>query len=113
METPSNLIESLFERAESLGKTTFELSKLKALRTTTVIVTALISRLSVIMMISMFILILNIGIALFLGEVLGKMYYGFFIVAALYLIVGIIFHLFMNKWIKKPIFDLIIKKALQ
>ena len=113
MEIPSNLIESLFERAEEFGKTTYELSKLKTLRTTTAVVTALISRLSVIMMISMFILILNIGIALFLGEILGKTYWGFFIVAGFYLLAGIVFHLFMENWIKKPLFDLIIKKALQ
>jgi len=65
METPANLIESLFERAEVFGKKTFELSKLKTLRTTTTVLIALISRLSVIMMISMFILIQNIGVALF------------------------------------------------
>jgi len=113
METPSNLIEALFERAEVLSKTTYELSKLKTLRTTSAVATALISRLSVIMMISMFILILNIGIALYLGEILGKIYWGFFIVAGLYLLAGIVFHLFMSNWIKKPLFDLIIKKALQ
>ena len=113
METPANFIEELFERAEVFGKTTYVLSKFKTLKTTTSVVTALISRLSVIMMISMFILILNIGIALFLGEILGKTYWGFFIVAGLYLLAAIVFHLFMSNWIKKPLFDLIIKKALQ
>lgn len=113
MGTEANLFESLYERAEAFSKTTLELTKLKALRTTTVIVTDLISKLGVIMMILMFILILTIGVALFLGELLGKAFLGFFIVAAFYLIVGLIFILFLHKWIKKPLFDLIIKQALK
>jgi hypothetical protein len=73
----------------------------------------LVPRLSVIIMISLFALVLNIGIALLLGELLGKSYYGFFIVAGFYLVAGIILHFFLHKWIKKPISDLIIKQALQ
>jgi hypothetical protein len=113
METPASSVESLIERVEAFSKTTFELSKLKTLRTTTAIVTDLISWLSVILMISMFALVLNIGIALWLGELLGKTYYGFFVVAAFYFVAGTVFYFFSHKWIKKPIFDLIIKKALE
>ena len=113
METPAKLIESLYEKAETYGNTTYELSKLKALATTTTVVTTLVSRMSVILMISMFALVLNIGIALYLGELLGKSYYGFFIVAAFYLVAGIILHFFLQRWIKKPLSDLIITQALQ
>ena len=113
METPTNLIETLFEKVEDYGKTTFELSKLKALETTTIVVTSLLSRLSVIIMLSMFALVFNIGIALFLGELLGKSYFGFFIVAAFYLVAGIVLHFFLHKWIRKPLSDLIITQALQ
>src|SRR5688500_17060890 len=113
METPASLIESLFERVEAYSKTSYELSKLKSLETTTVVVTSLISRLSVILMISVFALVLNIGIALLLGELLGKAYFGFFIVAAFYLVAGIVLHLFLHRWIKKPVSDLIITQALQ
>jgi len=113
METPANLVESLFKRAEEYGKTTIELSRLKALETTTKVATSLVSRLSVIAVFSLFALVLNIGIALLLGELLGKTYYGFFIVAAFYLIAGILFFFFLHKWIKKPFGDLIIKQALQ
>jgi hypothetical protein len=113
METTANLIESMFEKAEAYGKTTYELSKLKALETTTVIVTSLVARMSVVLMISMFALVFNIGIALYLGELIGKSYYGFFIVAGFYLIAGIVLHLFLHNWIKKPLSDLIITQALQ
>lgn len=113
METQINLIEALFERVQSYTKTTYELSKLKLLETSTIIVTSLIAKLSVILMLSLFVLVLNIGIALFLGELLGKSYYGFFIVAAFYLVVGIVLHFFLHNWIKKPISELIINQALK
>jgi hypothetical protein len=113
METTSDTFESLFEKAENFGKTTYELSKLKALETTTVVTTSLVARLIVILMITMFTLVFNIGIALFIGEILGKSYYGFFIIAGFYLLVGIVLHFFLLNWIKKPLSDLIITKALQ
>jgi len=113
METPGNLVESLYKRVEVYGKTTYELSKLKLLQTTINVVNALVPRLSVIIMISLFALVLNIGIALLLGELIGKSYYGFFIVAGFYLVAAIVLHFFLHKWIKKPISELIIKQALQ
>ncbi len=108
-----DLIESLFERVEVYGKTTYELSKLKLLKTATVVVPSLITKIIVILMILMFTVFFTIGIALYLGELLGKLYYGLFIIAAFYLIVGIVFHFFLHNWIKKPISNLIIKQALQ
>ncbi len=113
METQANALESLFERLEVFIKTTFELSKLKLLETTIVIVTTLISRMSVIIAISLFVFVFNIGIAIYLGELLGRMSYGFFIISAFYLIIGIILHFFLHKWIRKPVSELIIKQALK
>lgn len=113
METTASIIESLFERVEVYGKTTYELAKLKSLETTTRVITSLVSRLSVVIMLSLFALVLNIGVAIWMGELLGKSYYGFFIVAAFYLVAGIVLHFFLHQWIKKPVSDLIITQALQ
>ncbi len=113
METPPNQLESLFEKAEAYTKTTFELSKLKALETTTRVLPSLVSWLSVAFMFFLFTLVLNIGIAFWLGELLGKPYYGFFIVGGFYLLAGIVFYFFLQSWIKKPISELIIKQALR
>jgi len=113
METPKSLIELLFEKVEEYGITNYELTKLKLLKTTASIAPSLLSRLIVILIISTFTLILSIGIALFLGDLLGKLYYGFFIIAAFYLIVGIVLHFYLHKWIKKPVADSIIKQILQ
>lgn len=113
METLAGTMETLLERAEAYGKTSLELAKLKSVETSATVITWLVSRISVIMMISLFALVLNIGIALWLGEMLGKVYYGFFIVAGFYLITGLVLHLFLHQWIKKPLSDLIITQALQ
>lgn len=113
METPKSLIELLFEKVEEYGITNYELTKLKLLKTTALIAPSLLSRLVVIFIISTFILILSIGIALFLGDLLGKLYYGFFIIAAFYLVLGIVLHFYLHKWIKKPVANSIIKQILQ
>ncbi len=113
MEKESSIFETLFDKTETFGKTTYELSKLKALETTTVVATSVVARISVILMISMFLLVFNIGVALFLGELLGKIYYGFFIVAAFYLVAGLISNIFLHKWIEKPLSNLIISQALK
>ena len=113
METPVTLVEAMFEKVEAYAKTTIELTKLRAVETSAKVVTSFVSRVSVIVMLSLFALVLNIGIALFLGDLLGKTYYGFFIVAAFYLLAGILLHFFMHKWIKKPISEMIIKQVLE
>ncbi len=113
MESPANALASLFEKAEEYGKTTFELYKLKMVDAATIIVTAFVSRLSVIIVLSLFGLTLTVGIALYLGELLGKTYYGFFVVAGFYLLAGIVMHFFMHKWIKTPISESIIKQTLE
>lgn len=112
-DTPVNEIESLLERVESYTKTSYELAILKSLHATTKVSTSLISRLSVIIAASFCVLIFNIGIALLLGELLGKTYYGFFVVAGLFLLTSVVLHHFMYKWIKKPVSDSIILQALQ
>ncbi|WP_339813250.1 hypothetical protein [uncultured Imperialibacter sp.] len=113
METVSNSFESLFQKLEAYGNTTIQLSKLKSLEMSTVLASSLISRLAVILVLSTSTLVLSIGVALWLGELLGRTYYGFFVVAGFYLLAGIIFHLYLHQWIKRPVSTLIIKQALQ
>jgi len=113
METPVNSIESLIERIEAYVKTSLTLSKYKILEAVITVASSLMKHLSVIILLSLFVLVLNIGIALFLGELLGKSYYGFFIIAAFYLLAGTVLHFFPLKWFKRPISDLILRQALK
>jgi hypothetical protein len=112
METPVSLMENLSGSVEAYSRTTFEIAKLKALQTTSGVAASLVSRLSVVLAISLFAFVFNIGIALWLGDLLGKNYYGFFIVAAFYLLVAAVLHLLLPVWIKKTVGGIIITDAL-
>ena len=113
MEENANLLELLLERATDYGKTSVELVKLKAIDKTTDLVSSIIPLSVFILLISAFLLFLNLGIAFWLGEILGKVFYGFFIVAAFYIIMGLIIRVFLNKWIKRLVGDYFIKRILK
>lgn len=113
MDNPVESIESLFEKVEMYSKTRYDLFKLRVLETVTVVAALLLSRLVVIAIFFVFVFFFNIGIALMVGDLFGKLYYGFFLVAIFYLIVGIIFHFFFHKWAKRVLVDLIVTQALQ
>jgi len=70
-------------------------------------------RLSITTVIVMFSLLINIGLALWIGEALGKSYYGFFVIALFYLFVAMLFYVFRKQWIKKPVSNFIIDRTLK
>jgi len=113
MEENAKLLETLLERATEYGQTSIELVKLKTLDKTTDIVSSFIPLSVVILLIVSFLLFLNLGITFWLGEILGKTFYGFFIVAAFYFLTGILIHFFLHKWIKKLVGDYFIKRLLK
>ena len=110
MENNSGQINSLFEKSKDYVETRIELAKLKISEKTSDVVSDLISKLIVVTLIFVFVLVLNIGIALWLGELLGKNYYGFFVLAGFYGIVGLVVYLLREKWIEQPVTNAIIKK---
>ena len=111
METKKNILEPLLERVEEYGKTSFELLKLKSLDKTAAVTSTLISRSLLVIVVLFSVLSLNIAAALWLGEILGKSYYGFLAVAAFYCITGIILF-FTHPAIKTRISDSIITQIL-
>ncbi len=112
MENKEDMIEELVNRAEAYARSTHELGRLKALEKTTSLLTSFASSLVVLVLITMFVVILSISVALFLGQQTGNNYLGFLYVAIFYLIVGILFHLFRESWVKKPMSERIIKHIL-
>ncbi len=111
METKSTLIGSLIERIEEYSKTSLELLKLKTLDKAANVTSSLFSRLFLIVVLLFSVLSLNIAISLWIGEILGKDYYGFLTVAAIYFVIGIILF-FIHPWIKNRISNSIIKQIL-
>lgn len=113
MEDNKKLVESLLEKATEYGKTSYELAKLKALDKTSDVVSTFIPHSVVFILIASFMLFLNLGLAFWLGEILGKIFYGFFVVAGFYVITGIVIHFFMHKWLKKVVGNYFIKQVLK
>lgn len=113
MKDNATPIEKLFEKAEDFSKTTIELFKLNVVDKSSEIASTLAVQLVIFMVVALFTLIINIGIALWLGEMLGKTYYGFFIIGAFYFLVIIILYVFRNPWIKYPISNSIISQILK
>ena len=109
MEVEPALVEPIFliEKTEAYGKLSLELLKLKALDKTANISANIISRVFLAMILYLFIIMLNIAIALWLGSLLGKNYYGFFIVASCYGVIAVIL-LLTHSIIKAHINDSII-----
>lgn len=106
-------IEALFEKAEDYSKTTLELFKLNAIDKTAEIVSSLAVRLVILLAVVLFVLVLNIGLALWIGELLGKTYYGFFVIAAFYAFITILLYAFRNRWIRYPVSNAIITQMLK
>lgn len=113
MEDHTRPIESLLESAAEYGKTSYKLAKLKALDKTSDVVSSLLSHYVVIVIILAFLLFLNLGLAIWLGEILGKIYFGFFAVAVFWGMTGILAHFILHKWLKRIAGDHFIKRLLK
>lgn len=113
MEDRAKLIEELLGKATEYGKTSLELAKLKAIDKTADVVSTFMPGSVVFVLIAVFMLFLNLGLAFWLGDILGKTWFGFFLVAAFWGFIGLVVCLFMRKWLKKLICNYIIKQALK
>ena len=101
MEDNATLIELLLQRVTEYGKTSYELAKLKALDKISDIASGLIVNSIVFVLFASFMIFLNLGLALWLGEILGKNYYGFGVVSAFYIVLAVFVHFFINKCNKR------------
>jgi hypothetical protein len=100
-----NFAEPLLERAEEYARTSYELLKLKTVDKTTEVASAFASRGIALLVFGLFAVMLNIGLALWLGDLLGKVYYGFFCVAGFYGITACVLYFFMHNFIRRKLAD--------
>lgn len=113
MEDNTKLLESLLDKTADYGRTSFELYKHKALDKASDALSSFIPNSAVFFLFSIFMLFISLGLALFLGEIFGGVFYGFFIVAGFYGLTAILIKLFLHKTIKKNIKNYIIQQALK
>lgn len=112
MKTTLTLTHPIIEDVEEYSKTRLYLFKLKSIDKTANLFSLLITRLFTVIILSFFVLTLNIAAGLFIGSLIGKNYYGFFIVALFYGVVAIIWHL-ISPFIKIRLNNALIIKMLK
>jgi len=113
MDNTATNIELLYDKAKKYTETSMELFRLNAIDKTADVASSLMARMAIVMVVAMFTLFVNIGIALLIGKMMGEYYLGFMIVSLFYLILAIVLHLFRNQFIKIPITNLVIEKLLK
>lgn len=84
------LVELLLEKAEDYAKTTYALYRLKAIDKVAASASAAAAGIIIAFLILFFLVFLTLGLALYLGEVLGKVHYGFMAMAGIFALLGII-----------------------
>ncbi|HUR30402.1 MAG TPA: phage holin family protein [Saprospiraceae bacterium] len=112
-EDRKEIVEDLFEKAEAYFKTNIELAKLKLTDKVADVVGALVTQIAIILVIFFFFLMINMGIAFWLGTIVGTTHVGFIIVAGFYLLVCLLLFAFRKTILKNPISNSIISQILK
>lgn len=113
MADNATTIATLFERAGDYSNSTIELLKLNAVDKSADVVSSLVSRLAILLTVALSLLIINIGIALWIGKLLGDSFYGFFFIGGFYAILATLLYIFRHPWLKYPVSNSIIKQLLK
>jgi len=113
MSEKASFIEPLLDKFEEYSKTSIDLLRLEAIDKIATYSSSFVYRGLLLFFVLMFIFIINIGASLWIGELLGKSYYGFFCVAGFYIVVTGFIYFFMRDWIKKSIGNSIVSEILK
>ncbi len=97
-------VHPLFDKFEDYTKTSVELVKLKSISKTGDIISIMAFQVLIFGFINLFVLVGSFALALYIGQLLGELYYGFLIVTGFYAVVCGLIYLFrrgIKSWIKK------------
>lgn len=111
MENDNELSGSLLEKVEEYGKTSLELLRLKMVDKTSGTLSSFAPQIILSLFVGVFFILFNVGVSIWMGELLGKYYYGFFAVSGFYLVLSVIIY-FNRRWIKEKASDAIIKNMM-
>ena len=106
-------IEQIYERVEQYVSTSVELYKLKALQKVAETATSILTSVMLAIFGLLFLLFVSIGLAIYLGEVLGKMHYGFMIVSGIYLLFAVIVYALRAQVLKDKVNTYIVRKIFK
>lgn len=112
-ETISESIEELLGDTGKYIEAKAELWKLKVADRTTEATSSIATPIILAFIAIMVLTLINIAVAILIGKWLGELYYGFFIVAGFYTLLGLIVYLFRKQIIETPLYNAIINKILK
>jgi hypothetical protein len=113
MQDQQTDIDILLSDAGDFIETRTTLWKYKSIESLADVSGELVSGLAMIVFVSFVIIIFSIGLALLIGEGLGKSYYGFFIMGGFYSIIALIIYSGRRRWLKDPFSNMLIRKILK
>ena len=113
MESSTRIVESLFEKAVDYGAISYRLAKLKTLSKTSNVFSSMFVHLIVLIFALSFLLFLCLGLAIWIGEVLGNNFQGFFLVGTFFGLTALFTHFFLHKRIKKMFANYFIEQILK
>lgn len=113
MEKTTQHIDSFVKEAGSYLENKKELFTLKAIDKVSDVASSTVSAIVLAIMWIIIFGLINFGAAFWIGEALGKIYLGFFIVAGFYILLAIILSSLRKPWLKVPLSNMLIKKLLK
>ncbi|RAR46526.1 hypothetical protein [Flavobacterium lacus] len=113
MENIATNLGKLYDKAEQYSRTSLELIKLNAIDKSSDVISSLAVVLTLTLVVAIFTLFINIGLALLIGKILANYAIGFFIVSGFYVFVGILIYVFRKSLIKVPIDNIVVGKLLK
>jgi hypothetical protein len=111
MKLDLSFMEPLLEKVGHFGQLNIDLIKYKILDKVADLISSFFARFFLLLMISIFAVFLSLGAALWIGELFGKIYYGFFVVALFYGLLSILI-MYLQHSIKMQMNNWIISKML-
>jgi hypothetical protein len=112
MEEEHTHKESIFEKINEFGKTSLLLTKLTIINFLAKIVISLVSKIFILFAGFLFVLTLNIALAVSIGEYFNKLSIGFYIVATFYFLLTIFFATYLQRFLTNVVSNMIIKTTL-
>lgn len=113
MDKQPHVVESLLGNSTEYVETRLKLFKLRLVDKTADLASSVVSILPMLLIMVLVFILLNIGLALLIGDLVGRASWGFLILTAIYMIAGLVLYKNRNKIIKTPLANLIIRKFLK
>ena len=110
MEDKPTNVEELFQKLKEYADVRLNLFKLKSINKLSGFMSISITIVILIFIFSTVFLFITVGAALLIGEWVGKIYCGFFIVGGIYLIIGLVIYSMRDKLIKTKVSNKLIKE---